>query len=47
MRDPNTPDLFPDFGTHPVELVRTEDPDTSHEGRRRLTLLGLSGWFMK
>ena len=36
MRDPNTPDLFPTFGTHPVELVRTEDPDTSHEAAQKV-----------
>ena len=36
MRDPNTPDLFPDFGTHPVQLVRTEDPDTSHEAAQKV-----------
>lgn len=36
MRDPRTPDLFPEFGTHPTELVRTEDPDTSHEAAQKV-----------
>lgn len=36
MKDQNTPDLFPEFGTHPGELVRTEDPDTSHEAAQKV-----------
>jgi hypothetical protein len=36
MKDPNTPDLFPEFGTHTRELVRTEDPDTSHEAAQKV-----------
>ena len=36
MKDQNTPDLFPEFGTHVRELVRTEDPDTSHEAAQKV-----------
>lgn len=30
------PDLFPAFGTNPKEMVRTEDPDTSHEAAAKV-----------
>lgn len=29
-------DLFPAFGTAPKEMVRTEDPDTSHEAAEKV-----------